>query len=301
MAEAPVIKLSNTTLIESAKVGTVIGTFSIEGGAADANWSFSWGTSDRFEVKYDTANKVYQLVTKVEGSEFFDFENGALKEFAITINAEDMKNGTLVENVAFTITVTDDVNDNYNVINGTSKNNKINGTDNADAIYGGAGNDKIYGMAGDDLISGGAGKDILYGGAGRDTFVFDTKVKKGHFDHIVDFNVAEDTIQINLSALSSFKVKMSKSDVLGAMKGGKDKGGNKKADFRLDKVLKKGKLEDKFFSLADKAKDSSDFFYYNSKNGFLYFDADGSGKGKGIEIAKLSKGLNLTADNLLFL
>jgi Ca2+-binding RTX toxin-like protein len=168
-------------------------------------------------------------------------------------------------------------------------------------LSGFGGNDKLYGLDGDDMLIGGAGKDMLYGGAGKDTFVFDTKVKKGHFDHIKDFNVADDTIQVSLSAIGSFKVKMSKKDALGAMKGGKDKGGDKVSTFKLDKVLKKGKLDSKFFSLADKAKDSSDMFYYNSKNGFLYIDADGSGKGKGIEIAKLSKGLNLTADDFLFI
>jgi Ca2+-binding RTX toxin-like protein len=184
-------------------------------------------------------------------------------------------------------------------LDGTSKNNKLYGTEGADAINGLAGNDWIFGNGGDDVINGGSGKDILYGGAGMDTFVFDTKVKKGHFDHIKDFNVTDDTIQIKMSAISSFKVKMSKKDAYGDMKGGK--GSEKKFSFKIDKVLKKGKLDTKFFSLADKAKDSSDLFYYNSKNGFVYLDVDGSGKGKGIEIAKLSKGLNLTADDFLFI
>ena len=45
--------------------------------------------------------------------------------------------------------------------------------------------------------------------------MFDTPVKKGHFDHIEDFKASDDTIQISLAALKAFKVKgPNKSDVL---------------------------------------------------------------------------------------
>ena len=86
------------------------------------------------------------------------------------------------------------------------------GTADDDIIIGLGGNDKIYGLGGNDTLNGGTGKDKLYGGAGQDTFVFDTPVKKGHFDHIEDFKASDDTIQISLAALKAFKVKGPKTE-----------------------------------------------------------------------------------------
>ncbi len=294
---AVAINLSNTTFIETALPGTVIGTLSLDGVASGEAVSYSWTLSDFFEIKRDPTTKAYQLVTKAAGQDFFDFENPALKEFTIKIGYEDFTTGEVVEST-FTLSVTDDVNDNYNVITGKSKNDKLKGTAAADSIHGGAGNDKIDGGAGDDLINGGAGKDILTGGAGMDTFVFDTPVKKGHFDQITDFKSADDTIQISLAALKSFKVKVAKQEVYDDLMG--TKAGKKKATFSLDKVFEKGKLEKKFFSVG-KAKNSDDFITYDKKTGFVYLDVDGSGKGKGFAIAKLKAGTTVTADDFVFI
>ena len=208
--------------------------------------------------------------------------------------------------------VTLTVSDFVETTNGTSRNNTLRGTEGADIINGGGGNDKIYGLGGNDTLNGGTGKDKLYGGAGQDTFVFDTPVKKGHFDHIEDFKASDDTIQISLAALKAFKVKgPNKSDVLSKKgadddKGGKpdDKGGSKSVGF--DKLFVKGqKLEKKFFNVGTKLNDtpdgSNDYVFYNKKNGFVYLDIDGSGKGKGIEILKLKPGTMLSADDFLFI
>ena len=74
-------------------------------------------------------------------------------------------------------------------------------------MFGLAGNDKIYGLDGNDFINGGLGKDQLTGGKGKDTFAYDTALRKGGFDQITDFSSADDTLQFNLSALKSFKIK----------------------------------------------------------------------------------------------
>jgi serralysin len=291
------ITLSNQTLLETAPIGTIIGTLGVEGAKPDAKISFSGAQNDWVEIKYQASTGLYHLVTKVEGSTFFDYETESLKQFVVSLAVEDFKSGETTDNIPFTIVVTDDVSDNYNVINGTSKNDKINGTADADAIYGGKGNDKIKGLGGDDLINGGAGKDILTGGAGKDTFVFDTPVKKGQFDQITDFKSSDDTIQISLSALKAFKVKVAKEEVFDSLEG--TKAGKKKGLYSLDKVFEKGKLEKKFFTTG-KAKDSYDFVTYDKKTGFVYLDLDGSGGGKGFAIAKLKPGTSLSADDFLF-
>jgi hypothetical protein len=53
--------------------------------------------------------------------------------------------------------------------------------------------------------------------------------------------------------------------------------------------LKKG-----FFTIGDKAKDRNDYVVYDKAKGVLYYDADGSGAGKQVEIATLSKNLSMT-------
>ena len=136
---------------------------------------------------------------------------------------------------------------------------------------------------------------MLTGGAGKDTFVFDTPVKKGHFDHVTDFNSADDTLQFNLAALKSIKVKASKKDVeFGDFKG------KKTGLLGLDKVFKKGKLEKKFFTVGDHAKDGNDYVFYNKKNGIVYLDVDGAGGKKGIEILKLKPKTQISVDDFLF-
>lgn len=59
----------------------------------------------------------------------------------------------------------------FNVIVGTSGNDKIKGTSGPDLILGQGGNDKIDGGAGNDHLCGGPGKDTLIGGKGKDLLV----------------------------------------------------------------------------------------------------------------------------------
>jgi hypothetical protein len=224
----------------------------------------------------------------------------------LRVKVTDFEGLSYTEEVTVTVKISGDV------VTGTNgSNNKLEGTANNDILNGLGGNDKIYGLAGNDTINGGAGKDKLYGGAGQDTFVFDTAVKKGHFDQIMDFKPSDDTIQISLAALKAFKVKGPKTGDVLSKKGadddkGKpdDKGGSKSVGF--DKLFVKGqKLQKKFFNVGTKLNDtpdgSNDYIFYNKKNGFVYLDVDGSGKGKGIEILKVKPGTTLTADDFLFI
>ena len=55
------------------------------------------------------------------------------------------------------------------------------------------------------------------------------------------------------------------------------------------------KLKKAFFTVGEEARDRNDYLVFDRKKGILSYDADGSGAGKAVEIAKLSKNLKLTA------
>ena len=94
-----------------------------------------------------------------------------------------------------------------------SGDDRANGGKGDDELQGGAGNDTLIGGAGRDTISGGPGSDLLAGGTGADLFLFDPNRELYEYgdpddlslsdftvslDRIVDFNPAEDRIEIDL-------------------------------------------------------------------------------------------------------
>jgi hypothetical protein len=136
------------------------------------------------------------------------------------------------------------------------------GTKRADKLMGGPGDDRLYGKD---------GKDVLTGGAGKDVFVFDTRPnKKTNLDTIRDYSVADDSIYLD----NKYFKKLGKGS-----------------------AAKPGKLDKKFFKVSDKARDGNDYLVYDRKKGILFYDADGSGAGKAVEIAKLAKNLKLAAND----
>ncbi|WP_201837550.1 calcium-binding protein, partial [Microvirga zambiensis] len=156
------------------------------------------------------------------------------------------------------------------VLKGTAGNDVIKSGAGNDVIKGGAGNDKIWGGAGNDVIFGGHGKDTLTGGTGHDVFVFNTKLKKtANTDKITDFNVKYDAIWLDNAVFKKLGTKGTESDP--------------------------AKLNKGFFTVGSAAKDKDDYLVYDNKKGALYYDADGSGAGKAVQFATLSKNLKLTA------
>jgi Ca2+-binding RTX toxin-like protein len=148
------------------------------------------------------------------------------------------------------------------------------GGDGNDTLIGGNGNDTLDGGVGDDRIWGGLGKDVLTGGAGKDIFVFDYKPSKSHADRITDFNYRQDTIYIENSYFKKFG---------------------------SGSITKPGKLKSQFFKVGTKATDANDYIVYNKKTGVLYWDKDGSGGAKAVEIAYLKKGATLTVSDFLII
>jgi serralysin len=140
----------------------------------------------------------------------------------------------------------------------------LNGGDGDDTLDGGDGADRLNGGAGNDTLRGGLGNDTLQGGTGKDVFVFDTAPnKRTNRDKLVDFSVRDDTIQLDNGIFTK----------LGSKTG----------------TLKKG-----YFTIGAKANDKNDYIVYDNKKGVLLYDADGSGKGKAVEIATLSKNLKMS-------
>jgi Ca2+-binding RTX toxin-like protein len=142
-----------------------------------------------------------------------------------------------------------------------------------EVAVGGTGGDTIKGGSGSDKIGGGLGKDILTGGKGKDAFIFNTKASKTNVDKITDFNVNDDSIYLENSVFTKLGKK-----------------GSEKSPAKLSKD---------FFTIGSKAKDKDDYVVYDKKKGVLYYDADGSGKGKAVEVAMLSKNLKMTAADIL--
>jgi serralysin len=139
----------------------------------------------------------------------------------------------------------------------------INGTGNA-------GDNTIYGYGvGDNIIDGGDGIDNLFGGAGNDTFI----LSKNSADNIGDFGVGNDKLQISAS----------------------DFGGGLIANTSL--------LSNQWLlGTGDTvATDISQRFIYNSSNGDLFFDIDGSDATAKVKIATLAGNPNLGVGNFSIL
>jgi len=146
--------------------------------------------------------------------------------------------------------------------NGANTFNGVRGTVDG-MITGGSGVDIIKAGNDGETIAGGGGHDQLYGGKGADTFVFSSTMKLD-IDTVHGFNVVDDTIELSGSDYAAL--------VAGV---------------------------DPKFSIAAAATSATDHLFYNTKNGELYYDPDGSGAQQAHEIANLGGGLKLTASDFL--
>jgi Ca2+-binding RTX toxin-like protein len=149
---------------------------------------------------------------------------------------------------------------------GNSGANVIWGANGHDVIYGRDGADTIYGGNGNDTLYGGDGPDTLDGGAGMDSFVFNTSLSGG-VDTIVAFNPIEDQMMVDNAVFTA--------------------------------LAATGPLSGAAFTIGAAATALSHRFIYNSANGQLLYDADGSGGGAAVHFATLSPGLALTAADFL--
>ena len=124
----------------------------------------------------------------------------------------------------------------------------------ATASIGGDGDDTLDGGDGDDFLSGGLGSDVLTGGVGVDTFDFQS-ASDGP-DEITDFVSGTDKIQVSASGFG----------------GGLIAGGTVSLVSGSDPT----------------ASDATGQFLFDTDDGRLLWDADGTGSGDAVLIATLS-------------
>lgn len=140
-----------------------------------------------------------------------------------------------------------------------------------DSLFGLAGDDKLIGNDGNDFLNGGAGRDELRGGSGADQFVFDAALNsRTNSDTIVDFNrIQGDKLVLEDGFFSKLK------------------GGITSDYVRVNST--------------GIAQDSNDYLIFNSTNGKLFYDADGSGRGATVEFATLTGVSTLSHDNFFII
>lgn len=156
---------------------------------------------------------------------------------------------------------------NSDSLTGNGAANLIRGGNGNDKLSGGSGADTLYGDAGNDLLRGGSGKDVLYGGSGKDLFRFDsTPDSTTNVDRIMDFSVADDTIQLENAIFTRF---------------GKSTTG----------PIPQASFKDNTSGLAT---DADDYLVYETDTGKLFYDANGNGAGGAVQIALLGVNLSLT-------
>jgi Ca2+-binding RTX toxin-like protein len=108
-----------------------------------------------------------------------------------------------------------------------------------------------------DTLNGGLGNDTLIGGEGSDTFIFDVTLGATNIDTILDFDTVEDMLSLN--------------------------------NLVFKKLIDGALSADNFASnTTGKAIDANDFILYNTTNGNLSYDSDGSGAGAAVLFANLA-------------
>ena len=144
----------------------------------------------------------------------------------------------------------------------TLRTTNVNGTT-AINLSGNEFNNIVTGNAGTNVIAGKLGNDTLNGNGGADFFLFDTALNAStNIDTITDFDVAADTIRLENAIFTT--------------------------------LTATGILDVDAFHIGTAAADAEDRIIYNTTNGTLIFDPDGTGAAGSTRFATLATGLALT-------
>lgn len=243
------------------------GNDTIDGGGG--NDTINGGTgNDTYRFDTDGAGGSDTLVeAAVPGIDTLDFSATTTRNVAINLGLL----GPQVVNAGLTLTIA--AGGPFENITGGGLNDTLTGNLFNNTIRGLSGNDTLNGSGGNDVLDGGIGNDLLIGGAGNDTltggtiaadrFRFDAPLNASNVDIITDFTVAEgDRIELENSVFTQ--------------------------------LTPGTPLAASAFRVGVAAITPGQFILYNSTNGVLSYDSDGSGLGAAVAFAKLSPGLALT-------
>lgn len=149
-------------------------------------------------------------------------------------------------------------------LTGSDGANRISGADGNDTINGLKGNDVIFGGAGNDRIYGHLGNDTLEGNAGNDTFIFHQALGATNVDTIEDFNFTDDSIELFASIFSA--------------------------------IVGTGTLTAAQFvaNAAGTATTAAHRIIYDTSDGRLIYDSNGTGAGGDVVFAILDPGLGVS-------
>ena len=143
--------------------------------------------------------------------------------------------------------------------------NVISGAGGNDVLSGGGGKDSLSGGGGNDRLVGGAAVDSLTGGGGADTFVLANTAADS--DYVRDFVSGLDHLEISVATFG----------------GGLAAGSLDPSQFVVNSTGRAG--------------DANDRFIYDSANGRLYFDSNGTASGGSQQIAAMTGIPTLTASD----
>ncbi len=171
-------------------------------------------------------------------------------------------------------------------VNGGLENDTIFGGNGDDTVIGRLGNDQMLGGSGEDILGGGQGRDRLNGGAGDDTLTGGASIDRFIFaansefsqvdlgiDEITDFNPDLDLILLDLTTFTEITTASGEN------------------------------IGDEFATVENNsdAATSDAIIVYNSNNGALFYNANGSGNGfgNGGQFATLSGNPTITAEDFV--
>lgn len=162
---------------------------------------------------------------------------------------------------------------------GSSHDDILLGDGKRNILRGGEGDDTVSGRGGDDFISSGNGDEIMTGGAGRDVFTFGEKPDaKNNFDTVTDFKGSEDRLAFDTDIFS--------------IKG-------------IGQTLHFANIDyqhlrtDQFQSGEGHVAGSANVrIIYDSADGILYYDSNGSKAGHLVEVADIGTNLDISVGSV---
>jgi len=170
---------------------------------------------------------------------------------------------------------------NVAILQGGSFDDVMTGDAGRNMLRGSYGDDTLSGGDGNDYVFGGDGQETLTGGNGKDGFLFGAVVNADNFDQVTDFTVGEDWLAFDNLIFEDLKA---------------EPGSTKRV---YVEIVSRNIDVDQFQAGEGHVAATADVrIIYDSADGILYYDADGSGAGEAQAIADIGVNHVLTAEDI---